>query len=153
MKAIFIFSFLAIQSTLIGQILQPVQWTFNAKPTEEQKTINIHITADIDPGWHIYSQFTPEGGPIPTTIALKPHRAVEYIDGVKEVGEMETKQDEMFGVVVKSFAKKVDFVQKAKMKLPVTTYVTGKVEYMVCDNTRCLPPEEKTFKIKVSPNL
>ncbi|WP_236969514.1 protein-disulfide reductase DsbD domain-containing protein [Membranihabitans marinus] len=132
----------------MAQIVKPVDWSFSSVKKGDN-SIDVVLTADIDPGWHIYSQFTPEGGPIPTEVTFVANRAVEITGEVREEGKMEAKMDEMFGVEVKSYANSVDFKQSVKLKIPVTTYLMGSVEFMVCDNTRCLPPEVKTFKIKL----
>ena len=39
-------------------------------PPEGDRPAELSITADIGPGWHIYSTTQKSGGPIPTKIAL-----------------------------------------------------------------------------------
>jgi hypothetical protein len=46
------------------------------------------------------------------------------------------------------FEKSVIFQQKVKLNRGTTT-VKGKVEYMVCNDRQCLPPEEVEFSIPV----
>jgi DsbC/DsbD-like thiol-disulfide interchange protein len=53
-----------------------------------------------------------------------------------------------FGMKVAFFEKSVIFQQKVKVsKFPVT--VKGSVEYMVCNDEKCLPPDTKSFSIPV----
>lgn len=131
-----------------GQILKPVEWDFTAVETGD-KEFEVQLNATIDEGWHIYSRLTPDGGPIPTSVTFQDNRAVERIGDIEEKGDLEDKMDDMFGVRVKSFSGSVSFVQKVKLKIPVTTYLVGAIEFMACDDSRCLPPEEVPFKIKL----
>ncbi|MFY8005043.1 MAG: protein-disulfide reductase DsbD domain-containing protein, partial [Chitinophagaceae bacterium] len=50
---------------------------------------------------------------------------------------------------VSSYEGKVVFIQKITTKGAIKTNVAGEVEYMVCNNNRCLPPTKKTFNIKL----
>ena len=43
---------------------QKVSWSYTVKKLANNK-YEIHITATPPMGWHIYSQLTPEGGPVP----------------------------------------------------------------------------------------
>ena len=45
----------------------PVSWTFSSKKIAD-KTFELHLTADIQSGWHLYSQEQPEDAiAIPTS--------------------------------------------------------------------------------------
>ena len=77
---------------------------------------NLKITCTLDKDWHVYSQFTSEGGPLPTKFVFEPNKDVQLIGKVQEVGKLEKKMDEIFGVEVASFAKTVTFVQKVKVE-------------------------------------
>jgi hypothetical protein len=41
----------------------------------------------------------------------------------------------------------VDFVQVVKMKIKPKTTISGKIEFMVCNDQQCLPPVEVPFSI------
>ncbi|RMG85503.1 MAG: DUF255 domain-containing protein, partial [Bacteroidetes bacterium] len=57
--------------------------------------------------------------------------------------------DPMFDMNIVKFAESVTFTQKIKVNDPAKP-VTGYLEYMTCDNTRCLPPKEVDFKISLT---
>ena len=57
--------------------------------------------------------------------------------------------DNVFGIDVKYFNDRVEFIQTVKLKGNVKTNIGGTVEYMVCDDSQCLPPTKKTFDIKL----
>ena len=69
---------------------------------------------------------------------------------MKEVGKLEKSFDKNFNSVLKYYGKKVDFVQKIKIKSAVATVVKGSVSFMVCNDRLCLPPRDVPFTINVS---
>lgn len=133
---------------LSAQILEPVKLSYGAKKISEG-TYEVTITASIQDGWHIYSQTTPDGGPLPTTISFNDNPAVILQDDIKEKGQLEKKYEEVFGVDVKYYSDKVDFVQTVKLNNAFAANLSGTIEYMACDDERCLPPEEVEFRIPV----
>lgn len=148
MKRIVTAGFLLLFSNILfAQIQNPVSWSVTSKKIAD-KTYEIHLTADIDNGWHIYSQTTPEGGPIPTSITFTKNPLVTLDGKAKEVGKMEKHVEPLFGNIdVKQFSNKVDFVQKIKLKAPVKTSVNLAVEFMVCNDKQCLPPSTRNFSV------
>lgn len=147
MKKIITISFLLLFSNLLfAQIQNPVKWTATSKKIAD-KTYEVHIKAAIDRGWHIYSQTTPVGGPIPTSITFTKNPLV-IVDGkAKEVGKLEKHHEPLFGVDVKQFSNTVDFVQVVKLKAPVKTSMNVAVEFMVCNDKQCLPPSTRKLSV------
>lgn len=132
---------------LFAQIQNPVTWTATSKKIND-KTYEIRLTANIDNGWHIYSQTTPEGGPIPTSFTFAKNPLLTMNGNAKEVGKLETHKEPLFGNIdVKQFSNKVDFVQKVTLKSPVKTSVNVAVEFMVCNDKQCLPPKTENFSV------
>jgi hypothetical protein len=43
----------------------PVTWSFRPKKISDS-TYEIALSANSQSSWHIYSQYTPAGGPVPT---------------------------------------------------------------------------------------
>lgn len=139
---------LSIPFISFAQVQNPVSWSFTSKKISEGK-YEIHLTATIQPGWHTYSQTTPDGGPLPTTIKFNKNTLVKMDGAAKEAGKMEQRHESLFDVDVKQFSKKVDFIQIVSIKGKVQTSVTGSIEYMVCDDKECLPPKEVSFSIPI----
>jgi DsbC/DsbD-like thiol-disulfide interchange protein len=131
-----------------AQISNPVKWSYTATKIAD-KTYEIHLTASIDGNWHLYAQDAGEG-PEPTTIAFTPNPLLSFEGKVKEVGKMEKSYDKNFNSVLKFYGKKVDFVQKVKLKSPIATVVKGSVTFMVCNDRQCLPPRDVPFSINIS---
>ena len=138
--------FLLVSNILLAQIQNPVNWTATAKKIAD-KTYEIHLTANINNGWHIYSQTTPDGGPVPTSISFTKNPLFQLQGTAKEVGKLEKHNEPLFGVDVKQFSNKVDFVQVVKLKANVKTSADVAVEFMVCNDKQCLPPATKKFSV------
>ncbi|UAY52467.1 protein-disulfide reductase DsbD domain-containing protein [Ferruginibacter albus] len=130
-----------------AQIINPVKWTYSAKKIAD-KTYEIHITAVIDDKWHIYAQDAGEG-PVPTSFVFAKNPLVTTIDKVKEIGKLEKAYDENFRSELKYYEKKVDFVQKIKLKAAASTTVKGTLTFMVCNDRQCLPPKDIPFSVTV----
>jgi len=146
-KTIPIAILLLCSNFLFAQIQNPVTWSTTSKKIDS-KTYEVHVTANIDKGWHIYSQTTAEGGPIPTSFTFTKNPLVIVEGKAKEIGKLEKHNEPLFGnIEVKQFSNNVDFVQTVKLKAPVKTSVDVAVEFMVCNDKQCLPPSTKKFSV------
>ena len=123
------------------------KWAYQAVKTGE-KQYNIIITANVDAPWHIYSQFVKKG-PVPTTLQFAKNPLVVLKGSTKEVGKLEKKFDNNFGAVIGSFGGKVQFIQAVTLKVNTKTKLTGTIEYMVCNEERCLPPTKQSFEVDI----
>lgn len=137
-----LFSLNAVQA----QIFDPVKWTFAAKKTGKDEVV-LFLKATIDNGWNIYSQHIGEGGPVPTSFNFTPSNDYQLVGEVLEPTPNK-KFEKTFDMQVLYFSKEVVFQQKIKLKKGQTV-VKGAVEFMVCNDQQCLPPDEKTFAITV----
>lgn len=146
MKSIILFCIFFASLSVSAQILDPVKWTFSTSKIAEQ-TYEVRLTASVKSPWAVYSQHTPEGGPLPTTISFNKNPIVTLKDNAKEIGKLYKKQDQTFDVQVHYYKDKVDFVQIVKLKSNVKTELTGTIEFMACDDERCLPPKTIPFKV------
>jgi hypothetical protein len=135
-----------INLSAYSQILKPVTWSYAAKKTGPN-TATVFIKANIDKGWHLYSQFVKDGGPVKTTFIFPTSSAYTLIGKTIEPKAV-TKFESTFKMDVSYFEKLVVFQQKVKLKSKSAT-VKGSVEFMVCDDKQCLPPEQVDFSITV----
>lgn len=142
----FILLFLAFNSD--AQMQNPVKWNFTATKKAE-KVYEVIITAMLPKPWHIYSQNTPQGGPVPTSFSFKANPLVSLKGSPKEIGKLKTDHDENFGIDVKYYADRVEFVQTVNLKANVKTNLSGAVQYMVCNDEKCLPPTKVSFDLKL----
>jgi thiol:disulfide interchange protein DsbD len=148
MKKILFTLFLLIAAfQMQAQKFAPVKWTYQAVKTGD-KQYNIVLTANVDAPWHIYSQFVKKG-PVPTTVQFFKNPLVVLNGTTKEQGKLEKKLDKNFGAVIGSFGGKVQFIQAITLKVATKTKLTGTIEYMVCNEERCLPPTKQSFEVDI----
>ncbi len=149
MKKLFLFVVVSlIVSGVISQVKDPVSWKYEARKISAQ-VFELSITATVERPWHIYSQNTGKGGPVPTKFTFKTNPLISISGLTKETGKLEKTFDKNFNTNVLSYANKVEFIQTVKLKSKVKTNISGAVEYMVCDDQQCLPPTTKKFDIKL----
>ncbi|RZK49043.1 MAG: sugar transporter [Pedobacter sp.] len=129
-----------------AQLENPVTWSYSAKKTGPNEA-TVYIKANIEDGWHMYSQNMKPGGPTKTTFTYNTSKDYTLIGKTMEP-KPKSKFEKVFNMEVSYFDNQVIFQQKVKLNKG-TTNVKGKVEFMVCDATKCLPPDEVQFTIPI----
>ena len=148
MKAVLLSMFLF--ATLVVSAQNPVTWTFTSKKLANN-SYEIHMTAAIEKGWHLYSQVQPEDAVAgPTTFTLTSNPLIELSGKIKEVGKMEKFHDKELEISANQYSEKVDFVQVVKIKGNAKTSFSGSVEFQTCDDKKCLPPKTVNFKVALN---
>lgn len=149
MKHLYILFLLVIAVTTVGaQSVKQVQWAYSATKIAN-KTYEVHMTATIGPNYHMYAQNAGVEGPLPTAFKFT-NSPLAVLDGkVKENGKMIKKKEDVWGGTVQYFEKTVDFVQVVKLKGNIKTNLAGSVEFMVCNESQCLPPSTVEFKVNI----
>lgn len=122
----------------------PVSWDFQIEQKSED-TYVITSTASIDADWVLYSQYTEEGGPVPTSFT---YDGVELVGKTNEMSELIKKYSALFDLEVSKFENEAIFTQEIKVKSG-TTSVKGYVTYMCCNGKQCLPPTDVDFELKL----
>jgi hypothetical protein len=143
-----IFGIIALLLFALGATAQKITWTYAAKKLAGDK-YELHITATPPTGWHIYSQTTPDGGPVPTSFTFNKNPLALTTGIVKEKGKLVTYYDKNFKVNVKYFEGAVEFVQLVSVKAKIKTNITGEVESMICNDRTCMPPSTEKFAIAI----
>lgn len=130
-----------------AQIENPVKWSFSAQKTGKNEA-NVQIKATIQKGWHLYSQFIEDGGPIPTSFTFSPSNDYQLLGKVSESPKAVIAFDPNFGMKIAWHETQVTFTQKIKTTSDKFT-LNGVLEYTVCNDNKCLPPTEQEFSILV----
>lgn len=136
--------------SLLGQFTAlPLQWS-KELIQESDSVYRLEITALIEDGWHLYSQFTPEGGSLPTELEFIDAGVAFELLGKTEESETETAYSDVFEVDERFFKKRAVFTQKIKPLQDVYS-VEVMVYYQVCKEV-CIPGEER-MEFVINPNL
>lgn len=143
-----IMSVFAINS--FSQVLNPVKWTYTVKQIDESNA-ELIFNAKIEKGWHLYSQYMEEGGPIVTNFKFEKNKSYK-LEGKTSEPKPESEYDDMFKMTVKYFNTKAVFKQKIKILSKKDFVISGNFEYMVCNDGSCIPFSDNTFEFKIKGN-
>ena len=130
-------------TNITAQVFNPVTWEYKTKDLGNNE-FELQFIAVIDGHWHMYSQFLESGGPIPTSFLFKESKDYELIGKTSEPTGV-TVDDPVFNMKLKFFEKGATFKQKIKLLTSKTT-IKGELEFMSCDDEKCLPPELLDFE-------
>lgn len=129
--------------------LNPVSWKFSSKKISDN-VYEIHMTAIIQNGWHLYSQTQPADAiAIPTKFIFNNNPLILLQGKVAEIGKVEKFHDASLKVSANQYSHSVNFIQKITLKAPVKTNISGSVIYQTCDDKQCLPPRKAPFSIQL----
>ena len=138
--------FLAVLFTILSfssfsQIFNPVEWKFSQEQISDTE-VELTFKASIDEPWHMYSQLVDEemlatkftfiyNGDTIISILKEPKPSEEY--------------DETSDIMLLYFSEEVIFTQKLEINSLNKLEISGYVDYIVCDNGSCLPPDYSEF--------
>lgn len=125
----------------------PVYWHFKVRQLPKHQVM-VAITADLAPGWHLYSQHLKEGGPQPTRFSFRQSEDYMPVDETLEKGNPEKYYDDIYEMDITWYSGSVTFLQKFSMNEPVTT-IKGHVAYMTCNDQLCVPAQTE-FDIPIT---
>ncbi|MFW5706237.1 MAG: protein-disulfide reductase DsbD family protein, partial [Bacteroidota bacterium] len=148
----------------VAQILEPVKWSHETRVITDDEA-ELVFSANIDNGWHLYSQDIPDGGPVPTSFYFYDLAGFEFVDDVEIIEEEvfgepdsliyrvifnepepEEEDDPNFGMVLKFFSHQATFSEKIRLLTDEPLEIEGYIYYMCCDDEKCLPPTEVDFR-------
>lgn len=126
-------------------ILNPVKWSVEAKEVGNNE-YDLIFTAKVDEGWNVYSQFLKDDGPRPTKIIVAEGTHYSITSKPTESGSHMVKEhDPNFDMELVKFKGDATFIQRIKINDP-SQKVKGELEYMTCDNSKCLFPDPIPFE-------
>lgn len=131
-----------------SQILDPVKWTTKIEKKSEGNYVLI-FNGVIESGWHMYSQFTPDGGPLPLEVIFKNQKGNFDLVGKAKESKTTTAYNDVFEVNETFFEKKAQIQQEIKIVNPKVSKVEVDLNYQVCKEA-CINLEKKfTFVIPI----
>ena len=161
---------LGLSLQIKAQLADPVKWSYESKMTSSNNAI-LQFTATIEDGWYLYSQNIQDGGPIKTSFYFNKIEGFEFVDDVEIEEEEgfdgdgskifrvnfvepvpEEKDDPIFEMKLLLFKKQAEFTREIRLLTSEPLVIDGFLEYMCCDNEKCLPPTEVDFKFSFNEN-
>ncbi len=136
-------SLLAFCATANAQILKPAKWKFTVEPGKSGEQTLV-FSAKLDEHWHMYSLYTPDGGPLPMVITYEQSNCFKTIGKAVEYKPVE-EYDSVFMVKVLIFHHTAEIRQK--VKVTGDCVIKGRIEYQVCKESCIFQEDEFEFKV------
>jgi thiol:disulfide interchange protein len=139
-------AFLAVANTN-AQMIDPVKWQTRVEKLTKTE-FNLIFEGKIDQGWHVYSQYTPDGGSLPAVFDFKNKKGNYELIGKTIESPYKKVFSDIFGVDEYLFEKSVQFKQKVKITNPNLKSIQVYLEYQACKES-CIQ-QDKTFDFQLS---
>lgn len=145
-KLYFLFFALVAFTSTQAQILDPSKWTSRTEKISGNE-FNLIFEGTIEDGWHIYSQWTPDGGPLPMEVTIK--NAKNNFELIGKAAESKTKRafNPVFEVDEIYWEKKVTITQKVKVINEKLTSIDAVLEFQICKESCINQDKSFTFKL------
>ena len=140
-------SFLAV-ANVTAQILNPVKWTTKTEKISDTE-FNLVFEGKIDADWHVYSQFTPENGPLPAEFIFEKAKGNFEILGKAKESPYKKQYNDIFEVDEYYFENNVTFKQKVKIINSKVGFIKVTLDYQVCKDVCINQSKVFTFVIPV----
>lgn len=151
---VFLFCLLWLLPARAQVTVGQVTWRVELKKISKD-TFDLIYHADIKPGWYLYSsQLDPYLGPIPTSFgyitSINIPATFVLVNDVAETGlETHDDFDEIWETQIKKLAKSATFTQRI-VALDKKAVAKGSIEWMVCNDESCLPPDLVYFNFDLA---
>lgn len=127
-----------------------VSWKYTvSKTTNNENKVELIFNAKIKEGWHLYSQHINGDGPIPTTFIFNTNENFSLLEDVKEGVAVKT-FDPNFDMEISFFENETTFKQVVEVKNNELKNISGTIEFMVCNDKMCYPPDIITFSFDLN---
>jgi thiol:disulfide interchange protein len=146
MKKVIIIGLLFLQNFVFSQIQNPVKWTAKVEKISETEYYLI-ASGKIEKDWHVYSQFTPDGGPLAMTLAFENQNKGFQLQGKAKESAYKKKFNDVFEVDEYYFENSFTITQKVKITNNLISKIKLNIDYQVCKEVCINNQETLTFEI------
>ena len=131
---------------------QQATWTHRVEP-QGGDAYRIVLEAQIPARYHMYDMGPYEAdGPTATAIVLTPGEGVTLEGGVELLTKPHRYHDEIFDMEIGTLEETAVFVQNVRLTGTQGT-VEAALEWMLCDDRSCTPPDERQMTIRIPETL
>ncbi|PWA04008.1 protein-disulfide reductase DsbD family protein [Flavobacterium psychrotolerans] len=132
-----------------AQILDPVKWTTKIEQKSDKNYL-LTFNGVIEKDWHMYSQFTPDGGPLPLEVLFKNQKGNFNLVGKAKESKTTTAFNDIFEVNETYFTKKAQIQQEIIILNTKISKIEVNLNYQVCKEV-CINLEKKfTFDVPIA---
>ncbi|MEG0808330.1 MAG: cytochrome c biogenesis protein CcdA [Alistipes sp.] len=127
---------------------QNVTWTSSVEPLGGD-TCRVVLTATIPAPFHMYDRGPYVDGPNATQITFTPSAGALLVGEIEQLSTPTRHYDKTYKMEIGTFAGKALFAQNVLLTAPQAT-VKAAVEWMICDDTSCMPPSDEELTISLT---
>ncbi|MEX0360634.1 MAG: protein-disulfide reductase DsbD domain-containing protein, partial [Allomuricauda sp.] len=140
-KLVLLLGFFALSSWLYGQTdKEPAVWSHTVNKISDSE-YELVFEGIIMEGWHVYSQYTAEGGSLPSEFTFE-KAGVDYeLIGKTQESETIKEYSDIFEVEETFFKKEAIFTQRIKLLNPEVRQISVNLFYQICKEV-CIPMDE-----------
>ncbi|WP_432221209.1 cytochrome c biogenesis protein CcdA [Flavobacterium sp. TMP13] len=138
---VFLFLFLFAFAKGNSQMVEPVKWTSKIE-YKSGNSFLLTFEATIEKDWHVYSQFTPDGGPLPLEITFKNQKDNYLVSGKAKESKTRTAYNDIFEVNETFFENKAKIEQLITISNPNVKNIQVEFDYQVCKEV-CINSNKK----------
>jgi len=149
MKKLLSLLFVLMNYSVSAQMYDPVHWTFSMEKISDNE-IELQFKANIEKGWHLYSQYLPnEADAYPTDFIFVNTENYEFLGELVEPDPIR-KADAMFdNMILPYFKDEVVFRQRIKVNSITDFKINGEISFMSCDASQCVFPPLAPFSFDI----
>ncbi len=147
-KQLQLFLFFLSSFSIYAQVLDPVQWKMRTEKVSDTEYTLI-FEAAIDPDWHVYSQFTPDGGPLPLEFSWENAKGRFEPVGKAKESAYKKQYNDIFEVEEYYFEKTFSLRQRIRLLAGFDGKVSGTINYQVCKEVCINQEEDFSFTLPV----
>ncbi|RWX00471.1 protein-disulfide reductase DsbD family protein [Flavobacterium cerinum] len=127
----FLFAFLALQAQPPSSLKDPVKWSSKIEKKSDTEYVLV-FDAVIEKDWHMYSQFTADGGALPLEVLFNNDKKNFEAVGKAEESKTEKAFNETFGVEETFWSHTAQIKQNIKITNPKSEIVQIELAYQAC---------------------
>jgi len=137
-----IVSLFALFLTFMGtaQIVEPVKWSSSVVKVSDTE-VDLIISASIENNWHLYSQFTPDGGALPLVFTFKNQKGNYQLIGKTKEGKYKKSFNEIFEIEEYYFQNTAKFTQRIKILNSNLKTISLLADGQACIDGKCVQTE------------
>ena len=137
-----IVSLFALFLTFMGtaQIVEPVKWSSSVVKISDTE-VDLIISASIENNWHLYSQFTPDGGALPLVFTFKNQKGNYQLIGKTKEGKYKKSFNEIFEIEEYYFQNTAKFTQRIKILNSKLKTISLLADGQACIDGKCVQTE------------